>query len=95
MCDNCGGRNCCHPRHRPYHILRWLLGIIIIFMVFSIGMSIGEFKGAVGRDYGYGRMMRGYPQMYYGGSEDVYYGYGMMAPVRANIVAPVSPPAGQ
>jgi hypothetical protein len=50
-CGNCGNM-CGYGRN---NLLRWLLGIIIITWVFSIGMKFGEIKGAMERGgYGYG-----------------------------------------
>ena len=42
--------NCCG--HHPYLILRWILGIVIIVLVFTFGMKIGELKASL--EYGYG-----------------------------------------
>lgn len=62
MCDVCGsgdgrcgncGNMCGYGRN---NLLRWLLGIIIITWVFSIGMKFGELKGAMERG-GYGNHM--------------------------------------
>ena len=67
------GKGMCHCGfgHR-YVLLRWLLGIIILAMVFCLGVKIGEFKGSFGGEFGgYGsyhghhRMMK--QPMYYGG----------------------------
>ena len=70
-CQNgmCG----CAGHHMGFHVLRWVLGIIVIFMVFGFGVQIGEFKSALenGGAYGYhhgmmyGEMMPA--NMYYGG----------------------------
>ena len=73
----CGNWNGCGGHHIGFHILRWVLGIVIILMVFGFGVQIGEFKAAFeGGGYGYhGGMMRGYQQpvnmMYYGGTGQV------------------------
>ena len=37
MCGSCSN-------YMKFHILRWILGLIIIFMIFSFGVRIGEFK---------------------------------------------------
>ncbi len=60
MCDVCGsgngrcgkcGHNCGFGRG---HILRWILGIIIITWVFCIGMKMGEIKAYLeASGYGY------------------------------------------
>lgn len=58
MCEVCGtGRDRCVNCGSSYglsgtSIARWILGIIIITWVFSIGMKIGEVKGALDV-YGY------------------------------------------
>src|ERR1035437_2223279 len=55
----CGGINGCGGYHMGFHILRWILGIIIILMVFGFGVQIGEFKSAFeSGGYGYHGMMR-------------------------------------
>ena len=77
-CDHCNmsGHNGCsgHGHHR-YFVLRWVLGLLILAIVFCLGMKIGEFKGEVYSGYyggGYGQMHRmmpyyqnqGWPVMY-------------------------------
>src|ERR1035437_2102934 len=62
--------------HMGFHILRWVLGIIIILMVFGFGVQIGEFKATLeSGNYGYHQMMRyGYAQpvgVTYGGQGTV------------------------
>lgn len=58
-CGNCG--NMCG--YRGNHLLRWLLGIIIITWIFSIGVKFGEIKAYMGQD-GYGNhMYRAMPMM--------------------------------
>ena len=55
----CGGMNGCGGHHMGFHILRWVLGIIVILMVFGFGVQIGEFKSAFENGgYGYHGMMR-------------------------------------
>jgi hypothetical protein len=63
-CDSCGmcQGKCCgqwHGGHRHF-FLRWILGLIILGIVFGLGVKIGEFKSEVyGGNYnGYGRMNR-------------------------------------
>ena len=77
MCGRCCGGHCCGGgRHM---LLRWLLGLLILVIVFWLGLKIGEFKGAFGGDYGgyYGmpRHMRTFnkPMMY-----KSYWGYPRM-----------------
>ncbi|MFZ2522704.1 MAG: hypothetical protein WAX44_04255 [Minisyncoccia bacterium] len=54
-----------------YGLVRWILGIIIITWVFSIGMKIGELKGMLdGGGYGHSKyksmpMMRDSDQVYF------------------------------
>jgi hypothetical protein len=45
-CGMCGGYYT-NGHRMGITLLRWLLGIIVILMVFSLGVSIGEFKGEV------------------------------------------------
>lgn len=47
------------------HILRWILGIIIITWIFSIGMRFGELKAQLDQSYQYGH--RAMPMMYSAG----------------------------
>ena len=46
----------CGFGHR-YILLRWLLGLLILIVVFWLGMKIGEFKGAFEGGYGMQRGM--------------------------------------
>jgi len=66
-CDVCGSNNgrcgrcgnmCGFGRN---HILRWILGIIIITWIFSIGMKLGELKAELrgSSSYGHKSMMYG------------------------------------
>jgi hypothetical protein len=48
-----------------YGLVRWVLGILIIVWIFSIGMKIGELKGELrssGYGYGHKQYMRGMMQ---------------------------------
>ncbi|TSC70897.1 MAG: hypothetical protein CEO12_22 [Parcubacteria group bacterium Gr01-1014_46] len=54
-CGQCG--NMCG--YRGNHLLRWILGIIIITWVFSIGMKFGEMKTYLEQS-GYGRGGNGF-----------------------------------
>ena len=76
MCSACHGYDSWHIKHM---IIRWLLGMLILAIVFKVGMRIGEFK----RDVQYG--MFGAPDngriMHYDGRYFNDYGYresGMM-----------------
>lgn len=80
-CDDCGMENRrmhgmhCAGRH---HLLRWILGIVILVLVFIAGVKLGEFKQYL-RSEGYGhRMMREYG---HAGMPE----YGMMMRQRENI----------
>ena len=75
-CQCHGNWNGCGGHHMGFHILRWVLGIIIILMVFGFGVQIGEFKSALeSGGYGHHGMMRyGYAQpvgVMYGGQTGV------------------------
>lgn len=79
MCDEQGGYGQCgmgcqqmYGMHcgRRYHLARWILGIVILVLVFVGGVKLGEFKEAMrSGGYGYRMMDRGYNTMP---------GYGMM-----------------
>ncbi len=80
VCNSCGacgmcGNNmgCCgwHGRHMRHSVLRWILGLIILGIVFSVGMKIGEFKGQIEAGWYGGMMSRGV--MEYGGSPNMMY----------------------
>lgn len=45
-----------HRRHMGVFILRWLLGIVILLVVFWVGIQIGEFKAEVRQGYGMSSM---------------------------------------
>lgn len=47
-CSMCRKYGCSH-RH---YALRWILGLIILAIVFWLGIKLGEFKGAFGGYYG-------------------------------------------
>ena len=65
-CENCGH---CAWNHKNF-FLRWLLGLIVLSMVFGLGLKIGEFKGILDGNY--------YPRMHRS-----YYGYGQAMMVDA------------
>ncbi|HEX5429478.1 MAG TPA: hypothetical protein VFX17_00135 [Patescibacteria group bacterium] len=54
-CDNCRPG---YSMHRHFW-LRWLLGLIIIGMVFAVGFKIGEFKGYFDTTFGQPSPVRG------------------------------------
>lgn len=100
MCDEgCGEQMCdtgcqqmygmrCGGRH---YLLRWVLGILIIVLVFIAGIKVGEFKQDM-RANGYGyRMMdsNNYGMMQGRNDIDVYNRYGMMR--GAGATTPVAP----
>ena len=63
-CGECGHGYCgqCCSRHGNY-FLRWILGIVILLLVFWLGVTVGRFSGLVkygnfdGYGYGSHRMM--------------------------------------
>ena len=70
----CGGKSCnmftcgtggsCGHGNMKFLLVRWILGILIILIVFSLGMRIGEFKGQIESGYsGRGGYSQGYPTM--------------------------------
>lgn len=68
-CMNCGNNNCCHNDFHgnspKFILLRWLLGILILVIMFAIGFKLGEFKGGMWGNGFYGpRMMHGDVMMY-------------------------------
>lgn len=73
-CGSCG--NMCGLG--GYGLVRWILGILIITWVFSIGMKFGEMKGALeGNGYGKhmyfrGQMMNGATGTYPTGGAPAY-----------------------
>ena len=52
MHEHCAECEMHHGYHR-YFFLRWVLGIVIILIVFWLGLKIGEFKGYFESDFGY------------------------------------------
>lgn len=67
FCKMCG---CGHGYHRHFW-LRWLLGLIILGLVFCVGVKVGEFKSEFGGAFGmrgghhtryfFKPIMQGYP----------------------------------
>ena len=70
-CGMCGGGKmgsmCGCGNWSRHHILRWFLGIVIIFIVFWTGMQIGELKGSLERG-GWSGQTHSRPMMYGSGS---------------------------
>lgn len=93
MCGGCGmcqGRMCGMGGGCGYHIIRWILGIAIIVIVFTLGVKLGEFKGTLEsngyrmmRASSYGDYGRAYPMMggYYGVSVNGTQSQGAAVPV--------------
>ena len=55
---------------RRFFLVRWLLGLIILLIVFWVGVKVGEFKAIFyGNDWGmpHERMMNGFRGFYPGG----------------------------
>ncbi|HEY4482639.1 MAG TPA: hypothetical protein VI953_00490 [Candidatus Paceibacterota bacterium] len=71
---SCHGNSCGGCLHAGGHnwLIRLILGLVILFMVFKIGMAVGSFSAGFGGDgvYRSNRMMDGNPMMngYYGGA---------------------------
>lgn len=64
-----------HTHEDGHHkLLRWVLGILILIVVFCMGVKVGEFKTTLGY-YGYGMWPGMMENGYYGGSP---YPYGYM-----------------
>lgn len=67
MCQNCAGgmcgpsSACCECHSGRHSIFRWVLGLVIILIVFSLGFKLGELNILVGGRSGYGMMQGGYP----------------------------------
>jgi hypothetical protein len=67
-------KDCAHGLCGGSHgALRWIIGAIIMLLVFWMGMRIGEIRSEMYGYGNYGRHMRIYPgyapqMMYYGGS---------------------------
>ncbi len=81
-CGACGmGRS-----YFGHHILRWILGILIIVWVFSIGMKIGEWKSYVESGAPYYREFRTTMPMMYNSS------YG--EPTGGTVIFSQAAPAG-
>ncbi len=72
-CEVCKGHmgNCSGKYHHQYGLLRWVLVIVVVYMIFSLGMKVGEFKGMLGGEYGGGSYRHGYGKMMRGGQWDV------------------------
>ena len=91
MCTMCEGRPDCAGRHGHRRMLHWLLKIIVLSIIFSLGVKFGELKGMLeARGYSghyYGTMM-------YGNDGNGYYGGPMMG-IRAQdgTVTPATPTA--
>ena len=85
-CQSCGcmghSHGCGGSGHYHGHfLLRWLLGILLLGIVFAMGVKLGEFKSGF---YGYGNMrhesyglpmMQQRPMMYYTNGEAVGNGH--------------------
>jgi hypothetical protein len=75
MGSMCGGMKCCGGGHRfiVFRIIRIFISIVILAIVFSLGVKIGELKAVLNGGYGYS-MMGGYGNHSWKGG----YGPGMM-----------------
>ncbi len=68
-CNSCGTNGCCHQEWHgsKYALLRWLLGALILVVVFALGYKIGEFKStfwANAGGYGNHMYLRSMPEGY-------------------------------
>lgn len=65
VCSCYGGcRGCAMHGHGRHYLLRWLLGILILLVVFFIGIKIGEFSQEIrSGDFYPGMMMHGRSNM--------------------------------
>lgn len=89
-----GGEKCMwcsgHGWHSgKYWVLRWIILIIILLVVFSLGVKVGYFKailGGYGKYGGYGYYEHPMMGGYYGGYGPMmnggWYGYPQQAPTR-------------
>ena len=89
---------CCHHGHSDltsghgrHFILRWVLGLIALFMVFAVGVKIGEFKEEIKSGF-YGSPMMNWN---YDNSNNGYYGMPMMRYFYQNIPQNQQQPAPQ
>jgi hypothetical protein len=87
-CETICGKWCCNGK--GYIWARWILGILILAVVFSLGVKLGEFKSAI---YGYGHGIKcgmyrsAYPMMFNGYYDESYgddFGPGKMMPRDKN-----------
>jgi hypothetical protein len=85
MCPMCGHGMCHHHR---FFWLRWLLGIVILALVFSVGIKVGEFKGEFGN--GHFGSRGGYNMMYRQGSP-MMRTYNQVQPWGTVQVSPANP----
>lgn len=75
---SCGmGCDCSCHHHHGYRVLRWILGIVILFFVFAIGVKVGEFITQIRYLVGSGNFGYGYHTMMYDGG---YMGVGTPVP---------------
>ena len=55
-CGKCESGSGCGRHHS---LLRWLIGLVILVMIFGIGVKFGEWKGYIHSDFRQWRMMGG------------------------------------
>lgn len=98
-CDDkkscCVGGMCAHGTcHSHYVLLRWVLGIIVLVAVYSIGYMCGELRGEFGsgRDMGWGGYGN-YGMMQNFGVKHCNGNYGLIRGAETNTPAPVPAPA--
>lgn len=48
VCEECGRcNNCGYDNWGQHLVLRWCLGLVILFVTLWVGISVGELKGAL------------------------------------------------
>lgn len=68
VCAACHGIDAWHTKHI---LIRWILGIIILAMVFMLGIKLGEFKSSI-ESGSWGGFERHHMMMYRSGYPDQY-----------------------
>ncbi len=85
----CGGCQCncgCKCGHQNYYgsapITRWILGLIVVVMIFSLGLQVGEMKGWIEHSSDYpGRQWSRTPTLMMGPALDDRYTFTVAQPL--------------
>jgi hypothetical protein len=86
----CGDECTCGCGHHCMHrVLWWIVGIVVLIIVFCIGVKAGEFGDALHSMYG--GYYRGYPVMQY---NEGYGGGGVAVPVTGGAAGSVTSTPG-